>query len=253
MFKTFKNVVFILLCMASDFKDFREKALVDVKRKVKESVDKDLMIINAINNIEELEKTFNSLTSRIREWFSLKNPEFEKSVEDNQRFIDKILNDELDSSEMGAVLDKSDDEAILSLVLLSKGILKTKKFLEDYLVRVMNNHCLNILSLAGPTIGAKLLREAGSLRKLSMTQSGTIQLLGAEKALFRHIKTGARPPKYGFIVNHQVVSGAKTSDRGKAARALADKLSVAARLDFFKGDFLGDKFLEELKLRFCKQ
>ena len=239
--------------MAGDFKDFREKALVDVKRKVKESVDKDLMIINAINNIEELEKTFNSLTSRVREWFSLKNPEFEKSVEDNQRFIDKILSDELDSSEMGAVLDKSDDEAILSLVLLSKGILKTKKFLEDYLVRVMNNHCLNLLSLAGPTIGAKLLREAGSLKKLSMTQSGTIQLLGAEKALFRHIKTGARPPKYGFIVNHQVVSGAKVSERGKAARALADKLSVAARLDFFKGDFLGDKFLEELKLRFCKQ
>lgn len=236
--------------MTHNFKELREKALIDVKEKIKKSVNKDLMILNAINNIEELEKSFNVIVGRLREWIMLKNPELERKVEDNQKFTEIIITQEYSKTQMGATLDPRDEEAILSLAMLAQGISKTKEFLTIYLEETMAEHCKNLLALAGTNIGAKLLREANSLKKLASIQSGTIQLLGAEKALFRHIKTHARPPKHGYIVNHPVVTNASQSDKGKAARALADKLSIAARLDYFKGEFLGHKYLEELKIKF---
>jgi len=238
--------------MNPDFKKLREQAFIDVKEKVKDSVNNDFMIINAINNIEELEKSFNVIVGRLREWFLLKNPELEKKVQDNERFVEIVIKQEYSETEMGSELGMRDDEAIMSLALLAQGIIKTKEFLTDYLEETMNHHCKNVLALAGTTIGAKLLREASSLKRLASLQSGTIQLLGAEKALFRHIKTGAKPPKFGYIVNHPVVTGARQDDKGKVARSLADKISITARLDFFKGEFLGHKYLEELKNKFNK-
>lgn len=238
--------------MTNNFEELRRKALIDVKEKIKDSVNKDLMIINAINNIEELEKSFNVVVGRLREWFILKNPELERKVEDNERFVELVIKQEYTKTEMGSELEPRDDEAIMSIALLAQGIIKTKEFLHDYLDEIMNEHCKNVLALAGTTLGSKLIRGAGSLKRLATLQSGTIQLLGAEKALFRHIKTGARTPKYGYLVNHPVVTGAYQADRGKAARALADKISIAARLDYFKGEFLGHKYLEELKNKFNK-
>lgn len=234
--------------MVRDFVELRKKALVDVKLKVKKSVNKDLMIINAINNIEELDKSFNVVVGRLREWVLLKNPELERRVEDNSKLVDIVLSQEYSETEMGASFGARDEEALLSLALLAQAMLKTREFLSDYLDEVMNVHCKNLLALAGASIGARLLREAGSLKRLASLQSGTVQLLGAEKALFRHIKTGARPPKHGFIINHPVVTSAR--DKGRAARALADKISIVARLDFFGGEFLGHKYLEDLKGKF---
>ncbi|MGV8162707.1 MAG: hypothetical protein ACP5N2_05255 [Candidatus Nanoarchaeia archaeon] len=239
--------------MAGDFEEVRRTALESTKGKIKDSFSKDLMIINAINNIEELERTINSLASRLREWFMIKNPELENSIDDNEKFIKTVLiDDEAIHSEMGAVFDKDDEAAVKALALIAQGLVETKVFLLLYLEKTMKEYCLNVYVLAGPTIGAKLLREAKSLKRMASLQSSTIQLLGAEKALFRHIKTGARSPKYGHIVNHPIVINAKKEDKGKAARALADKLSIAARLDYFKGEFLGEKFFKELQVRFNK-
>ncbi|MGV8168898.1 MAG: hypothetical protein ACP5N3_02475 [Candidatus Nanoarchaeia archaeon] len=238
--------------MAADFEEIRRKALELTKEKVKDSYSKDLMIINAINNIEELERNINSMAGRLREWFMIKNPELEDSIEDNERFVKTVLEAEDLKSEMGAVFDSEDESAVKALALITQGMIETKAFLLLYLEKTMKVHCKNVYFLAGPTIGAKLFREAKSLKRMASLQSSTIQLLGAEKALFRHIKTGARSPKYGYIVNHPVVINAKREDKGKAARALADKLSIAARLDYFKGEFLGEKFFKELQERFNK-
>lgn len=239
--------------MDHNLKELRKKALSQTKQKIKESVNDDLMIINAINNIEELEKVFNTMVGRLREWFLLKNPELEKKIDDNQKIVDIIILNKETQTNMGAKLTPRDEEAIVSLAIIAKGVLKTKDFLTQYLQETMNRHSKNVLALAGTTIGAKLIRETGSLKNLALKQSGTIQLLGAEKALFRHIKTGAKPPKYGFIVHHVVVNNASQENKGKAARALADKISLAARLDYFKGDFLGEKYFEELKEKYAKQ
>lgn len=236
--------------MDVNFEEVRKNALEQTKEKIKGSYSKDLMIINAINNIEELEKSINTLASRLREWYMIKNPELENSVEDNEYFVKVVLEGGDSQSEMGSSLDKDDEAAINALALITQGLVETKTFLLIYLEKTMKEYCKNVYVLAGPTIGAKLLREAKGLKRLASLQSSTIQLLGAEKALFRHIKTGARSPKYGHIVNHPIVINAKRDEKGKAARALADKLSIAARLDYFKGEFLGEVYFKELQQRF---
>ena len=85
------------------------------------------------------------------------------------------------------------------------------------------------------------------MTRLALLPASTIQLLGAEKALFRHLKTGARSPKYGILFEHQIIQKAQRKNRGKAARMLADKLSLCARLDFFKGEFKADQYEKEIE------
>lgn len=105
--------------------------------------------------------------------------------------------------------------------------------------------CKNLNSIVGKYLGVKLLELAGSLKKLASMPSSKIQLLGAEKALFKHLKEGTPAPKHGIIFHHPLVLKAK--NKGKAARLLADKIAIAARIDYFKGKFIGNKLVKELK------
>ncbi|MCF7866474.1 NOP58 family protein [Candidatus Woesearchaeota archaeon] len=236
--------------MSDDFQNIRKKLLDITKKKVSESVSKDNMIINAISNVEELDKTINVLSGRLREWYALENPEVEDKIKDNEHLVSIVLDDSGEESIMGATFDEDDEKALKAMAVATSGLIQTKQFLLIYLEKTMKEFCPNVLGLAGVTIGARLLREAKSLRRMAILQSGTIQLLGAEKALFRHLRSGARSPKYGHIVNHPVVSNSKTVNRGKAARALADKLSMCARLDFFNGEYKADFYYDELKKKF---
>jgi len=111
----------------------------------------------------------------------------------------------------------------------------------------MKKYCPNLLELGGITISAKLIELGRSVKHLAMLPASTIQLLGAEKALFRHIKMGNKSPKHGVIINHPIVQKAGRKEKGKAARMLADKLSLCARLDFFKGEFKAKEYREELE------
>jgi len=154
---------------------------------------------------------------------------------------------------MGSPLSKKDVEEITSLAKEIENIFHLQNKKEIYLNKTMKNYCPNINELCGPTIGANLIEAAGSLKRLATLPSSTVQLLGAEKALFRHIRTGARSPKHGLILQHPLISEAKKEDRGKVARALADKISLAARLDFFKGEFKAKEFKKELEKRFGKK
>jgi nucleolar protein 56 len=95
----------------------------------------------------------------------------------------------------------------------------------------------NLRDLCGSSLGAKLIAHVGSIKRLSLLPSGTVQVLGAEKALFRHLKTGERPPKHGLIFQHPAVRGAKWWIRGKVARTLASRISLAVRKDVFSGDY----------------
>jgi nucleolar protein 56 len=110
----------------------------------------------------------------------------------------------------------------------------------------MKRYCPNLLEITGMMLGAKLIAKAGSLKRLSQFPASTIQVLGAEKALFRHMKTGARPPRHGMLIQHPIVAQAKQKEHGKRARTLADKISIAAKVDYFKGEFIGKKLKKEL-------
>ena len=102
---------------------------------------------------------------------------------------------------------------------------------ESYLESLMKEQCQNLLDIAGSLIGARLIDHAGSLKHIAELPSSTVQVLGAEKALFRHLKTGAKAPKFGVIFAHQNIQ--KAINKGKAARHLANEISKAVRIDYF--------------------
>jgi nucleolar protein 56 len=105
----------------------------------------------------------------------------------------------------------------------------------------------NVSDLAGPTLAAKLIEKAGGLKRMAMMPSSTLQILGAEKALYRALKTKARPPKHGLIFQHPYVNAAPRELRGLRARHLAAKLSIAARADAFSGNSIADQLKKELE------
>jgi nucleolar protein 56 len=227
---------------------------------VRGSVNDDLLIIQAINNIDEINKAVNLLSKRLREWYELYNPEFSKSLDSHEAFVNLILEKDKDTllsevglkneQSMGADLKDSDLAAVKNLAEEIKLLFGLKEKQEKYLESVMLVYCPNLTAIAGHLIAAKLLEHAGSLEKLAGYPSSTVQLLGAEKALFRHMKTGSKCPKYGVIFSHYLVAKARMDIRGKVARALADKLSIAAKVDHFRGEFVGDRLRSELEERF---
>ena len=237
--------------------DIRRKALNTTIKKVRESVKKDNFIIQAINNTEEIQKSVNLLVKRLREWYELHLPEFSKSLESHEKFTDIILKRDREKlikelqlekeQSMGAEMETKDLKPILNLAENIKSLYELRDTHEQYLEDLMKTFCPNLQAVAGTLITAKLIAHAGSLMELAKLPSSTVQLLGAEKALFRHLKTGSRPPKYGLIFQHPLIAKAKKEEQGKAARALADKITMAARVDAFEGKFIGDKLKEELE------
>lgn len=235
------------------FKEFYTQNLALTKQAIKQSVNEDWLIIQTISNINELDRTCNLMTKRLREWYALYLPELR--VEDNQKFVElvstkskkELMKETKREETMGADLGKVDVEEIIILANEIKSLFALRQKHEKYLEKVMKKYCPNLLELAGVTIGAKLLELGKSLKHLAMLPASTIQLLGAEKALFRHLKTGSRSPKYGVLLQHQLVQQAKPSSRGKMARMLADKLSLCCRLDYFKGEFKADEYQKELE------
>ena len=122
---------------------------------------------------------------------------------------------------------------------------------ENYLTKIMEEFCPNITAISGALIGAKLIGYAGSLKRLALLPASTVQLLGAEKAFFRFLKDkGSRPPKYGVLFQHGLVAKVKKPERAKLVRMIADKVSIAAKVDYFKGKFVGDKLRKEIEEKF---
>jgi nucleolar protein 56 len=234
------------------FEKYYKQNLEETKKKIAESVKFDNFVVQGINNIDEINRCVNTLVKRLREWYELYNPEFSHELEDNEKFVSLIVSGKLkkEKDSMGASLSKEDLEPMLRLAKDIDDLYGLKKKQEEYLEKVMTKNCPNITAVAGYLIGARLISIAGDLKRLMEFPASTVQLLGAEKALFRHMKTGARSPRHGIIVNHPLISGSPQKEHGKRARALADKISLASKLDYFKGEFLGDKLRKEVEERF---
>ncbi len=253
--ETSKKRQFLLYLRNKDyFRLFISKNKEITKNKIIKSINNENLIIQTINNIEEIEKCINMLSKRLREWFSLHLPELDKKTEKHEKYAELIIRKnksdllkQLKTNKqqcLGKDLDKKHLNEIKFLAGEISNLFKLKKKHEKYLEDLIKQCMPNTQKVAGTLISAKLLSHAGSLLRLIEFPSSTIQLLGAEKALFRHLKTGARCPKHGLIVSHELVVRAK--NKGKMARILADKISIAAKVDYFKGDFIGDELREKL-------
>jgi nucleolar protein 56 len=160
-------------------------------------------------------------------------------------------------SSMGADIAELDLQQIQALAKNVLEFYELRKNMENYVDRTMEEMAPNVRAVAGALLGARLIAIAGSLQNLAMKPASTIQVLGAEKALFRSLKTGARPPKHGLIFQHTLLHDAKRWQRGKIARVIAGKLAIAARADAFGGRYIGDylkaqinKRLEEIREKY---
>ncbi len=242
------------------FKNFYARNLELTKSEIKESVNYDTLISQSINSIDELEKVINLLVKKLREWYELYNPEFSRSVKNHKDFVESILKSDKDEllkelkinsdDSVGADLNNEELEPIKKLSWEIYELYELRKNQLEYTSRLMDNLCSNTKALCGTLIGARLIAHAGSLKRLSKMPASTIQILGAETALFRHIKTGSKPPKHGIIINHPLIAQSNQKMSGKIARVLANKIAIAAKIDYFKGSSIGEKLLLSLETRF---
>jgi len=243
------------------YPQFCKQNLELTRTSIKESVNNDNLIIQTISSIEEIDRTLNLLTKRLREWYSLYNPEISNKIKDHEKFVALILKksksqllqelniDEKDS--IGANIGKNDVSPILLLATQLNNFYKIRERYENYLKELEKETCPNFATIVGTTIAAKLIEHAGSLKRLAQMPASTLQILGAEKALFRHIRNKRnRPPKYGILHEHSLIQKSKSKMHGKVARAIADKASIAVKVDYFKGKFIGDKLKKYLITKF---
>jgi nucleolar protein 56 len=251
----------------------REFAIALSSSKVSEvSQSPDLHVIQAINSLDETDKIINAMSSRLREWYGLHFPELDNIIDSINGYSQIVLagrRDDLSKTiyedagfpeskveMLTLVTDKSRggdiSDANLAIVqTLAKQILELfdlRKNLEEHVQTEMKKIAPNLSVILGPAVGARILAHAGSLKNLAVMPASTIQVLGAEKALFRSIKTGAAPPKHGLLFQHALVHAAPRWQRGKIARAVAGKAAIGARVDFHGGG-LNQMLLDKLNIR----
>jgi nucleolar protein 56 len=119
--------------------------------------------------------------------------------------------------------------------------------LEEYLEGLLKNTAPNLNAIVGSLIAAKLIAKAGSLKKLAFMPASRIQLLGAEKALYRFLKTGERRPKHGLIFQWNQIRGSKPWNRGKISRLIAGKIGISAKVDYFNGEFIAEAISKDIE------
>ncbi len=245
------------------------------KLRVKGAAEKrDLVIAQAIQTLDDLDRSVNLFMGRLREWYGIHFPELDRLIEKHETYARFVINlgykesfstealekegipkDKAENIEMvaeksmGADMAEQDLEEIQALGKNVLEMYELRKNMENYLNKTMDEVAPNTKAVAGALLGARLIAIAGSLQTLAMKPASTIQVLGAEKALFRSLKTGARPPKHGLIFQHALLHDAKRWQRGKIARVLAGKVAIAARIDAFGGRYMGEALKADINKR----
>ncbi|KXT11025.1 hypothetical protein AC579_7328 [Pseudocercospora musae] len=226
------------------------------RHKLKFSPDKvDTMIIQAIALLDDLDKELNTYAMRVKEWYGWHFPELAKIINDNLAYsrlilamgmrsnasstdLSDILPEEIETSvkgaaeiSMGTEITDEDLENIQALAEQVVGFTEYRAQLSSYLSARMQAIAPNLTALVGELVGARLIAHAGSLMNLAKSPASTIQILGAEKALFRALKTKHDTPKYGLIYHASLIGQASGKNKGKIARMLATKSTLGLRVD----------------------
>ena len=239
------------------------------RAKVKGSATPDQQIVQAIRAVDDLTKIINLMSERLHEWHELNFPELTEMVPEGE-YVELIAqfgdrDGMIDAGKvkiedsLGTDISQEDAEAMKLLAANLQATIKRRNEMEKFIEARMGQVAKNTSHLAGPLIGARLISLTGGLDRLSKVPSSTIQLLGAEKALFKHLKDNAKPPKHGVIFQHPMVHRAPPWQRGKIARAFAAKISIAVKMDRYGKDFIGpelekqlNKRVEDIKKRYPK-
>jgi nucleolar protein 56 len=251
----------------------RDKFMKKAKEKVKEALkSRDMLLSGVTKTIEDLDKTINLLGERLEDWYGIYFPEMR--LDDRMKyallvqFIDKTDIDRKElaktigqkkADEIATKAEKSlgaslSNEDMVQIRSLADSILKLdglRNQYETYQEELAATLCPNMTKVAGADIAAKLVSHVNSLSRLCRLPSSTIQVLGAEKALFKHLKNKKiRPPKHGIIFQHPKIAGSPKAVRGKISRALANKISLASKADAITKRDIGDELLAQFEDRY---
>lgn len=254
------------------------------RTKVKFNVNRmDNMVIQAIALIDQLDKDINTFAMRVREWYGYHFPEMVRLVTDNYQYCQLVKtirmrgslttpSDELMEELEKIVMDTSKSQAIcdvarssmgmdisefdlVNIIMFANKVMKLadyRKNLQQYLSDKMSNVAPSLAALIGDVVGARLISHAGSLTKLAKYPASTVQILGAEKALFRALKTKGNTPKYGLLFHSTFIGRATAKNKGRISRFLANKCSIASRIDAFSdtpNTVFGEKLKEQVEER----
>ncbi|KAL7844123.1 hypothetical protein SRHO_G00226620 [Serrasalmus rhombeus] len=251
------------------------------RAKVKFNVNRaDNMIIQSIALLDQLDKDINTFSMRVREWYGYHFPELIKIVSDNSTYckLAKLIGNRKELSEESlealeeVTMDSAKAQAILEASRSSMGmdispidLINIESFssrvvsltayrqeLQEYLRSKMGQVAPNLAALIGEVVGARLISHAGSLTNLAKYPASTVQILGAEKALFRALKTRGNTPKYGLIFHSTFIGRAAAKNKGRISRYLANKCTIASRIDCFSEvptSVFGDKLRDQVEER----
>ena len=266
----------------TDFEALRQKSIAAAEEVIREASSRpDLHLVQAIQALDDTDKYLNITATRTSEWYGLHFPELTQMVQDNvvlcklisevgaresftkenlagRGFTEKKVEAIISARDRskGGTISPGDLGRVRNLAGLASQLSSMRDGLNGYVESQMKRVAPNVAEVAGATIGARLMAKAGGLDRLAIMPASTIQILGAEKALFRSLRTGARPPKHGILFQHQAVHTAPKWQRGKIARTLANKIAIAARVDYYRGSEDAsikaglDKRLESIKERY---
>ena len=253
----------------------REFAINLSSSRVKEASEKlDLHIIQSINALDELDKIINTVGARMREWYGLHFPELDNLVSSivvyseivskaglrENIFVEILQSIGLPEKKVEVILDaakrsKGGDMTPENLAIVKRladqviAQSDLRRVLAEHIEAAMETVAPNVKELLTAAVGARIISKAGSLARLATLPASTIQILGAEKALFRALKTGARPPKHGLLFQHPLIHSAPKWQRGKIARAVASKVAIAARIDYYRHNGKDNIVSDKLKIR----
>lgn len=238
--------------------DIREKAISQTRSEIESSVDKDQLLVKAVKQLDQLEKDVRDQIERLRDWYGVHFPELGQEIANDDRFVDILEKYGVEKSEIepfsemaetstGSELSETDRKLIESSVSNVASMKDLRDEIQDYIEEGAQEEFQNLSVLLGPVLTTRLVALAGGLEELAKMPASTVQMLGAEKALFRHLHGEGSAPKHGVLFHHRFVKNLPEEDRGKMARFLANKSVMAARIDQYGDEDKSEKLRKEIE------
>jgi nucleolar protein 56 len=218
---------------ADEYYDLLHEATVTATReqvRERERAD-DQQLKHGIRAMDDTRRTANELAERVAEWAGSREDDAGSGV----AYARELAGD-ASSTDGGGDADDPASGRLHALAARTAELADEADQLERFVETAAHDVAPNLAAMAGPVLAARLISLAGGLADLAKMPSSTVQVLGAEEALFAHLRGSAPSPKHGVIFTHEYVRGTREAERGSAARALAGKLTIAARVDHYSGE-----------------
>ncbi|MCX8200325.1 MAG: hypothetical protein N3G76_02555 [Candidatus Micrarchaeota archaeon] len=241
----------------------REELLKQVKSGLRGAYSTEDFLIHASSAVDTIDAVLNEMFESVRNWYQIYFPEL-PDTEDRKVYlevVEKYVKEQPETERllsekaakllprkesMGSRIPIEDLRALQEYARRLRGMYEVRDYLNDYVEKTVQKIAPNLSYLVGSTLATKLIVGAKGLKRLAVLPASSIQVMGAEKALFMHLLKHTKPPKHGIIFLHPAMRGIKKADRGKVARLLAAKISIAAKADTYTHNFIAPKLKEDL-------